>query len=598
MSPQPAVSPRPLVWLLAALLPGIFLPVHAAYIYPRPVLARTIDVDADGRPDVEVRSGDILPGVFPVCFYMLPVGGVGLYGLNGTQLLTVGASCIPDLLPLTEGVAIGPRVHSESAWLAGGEAYSRQPIPGQEPLRWGPMVNLRTMYAGVRIPKPAGYRYGWIQLSSETEGSELRVLGLSAEARVETQLAAGQVLPPPPAVEEDPIVVGAEQRTIGGIRSERSTNSVSGSITTSIQLVHPPSVQVLVRNQAGVPEPLYLGPGTLLPATLPADWTWVGGGSVALPLRRTERGAEGGLLSDAGPLSTAAAGAIGMRTVDGLVWWVALNGDGGVVEVGGTAPTAPRLLVGQPSDTPGIPNGYLDLDRDGQVDFLYTQRTVNFQQPGGDPLVPGLKRSWWLIPLSGNRVLSPTTLPLRGGTISATPPEGANWQTNRVMLLEVTVTTGSFNGSFSNVSALGVRAGEEGYVGVDFASGTGRRLGWIRFNMHSTFTGRVAAGQAIYSHDIHVADFGAGSAPGEPVAVGANSAFPLGLGIAIEGDQLRVTWDLVARNATLESSRSIQGAVWERISTGEVHSQLLPPPADGGPLFLQMRLPMVYPAVH
>lgn len=591
------VSPLTLAFALS-LIPVGLGELHGAYIYPRPVLQETFDVDADGRPDVQVRTGSIMANVFPICFHVLPVDGVGLYALNGAQFLTVGASCIPDLLPIAEGAVIGPGLHPETAWLAGGEAYCRQPIPNQEALRWGPMVDLRTLYVGVRIPVPSGYRYGWMKLSTPTEGGVLSVPGFSLASEAGATLLAGQVLAPPPPVEEALITVGADNRTIGGIRTARSTNSVSGSVTTERRLVHPSSVQVLVRGAGGAMEPLYLGPGTLLPMVLPAGWKWEAGGATTWLLRRTERAVDGSVISDAGPLSAGAGGSVALRTGDGVVWWVGLDADAQLVDLGETPPVGPRLLVGQPVGTPGVPRGYLDLDQDGRVDFLYTEGRETFVPPGGNPSSPGWKDGAWLIPMSGNRILSPTTLPLRGGTVTVTPPAGADWRTNRVLLQEVTFTPDSFFGGFSNVSVREVLRGEDGFVGVEFASGAGRKLGWIRLNSHSERLMGTVAGQARFSHMIHLADYGSATGAGEPVVVGANSRFPLALGIVLEGDQLRVTKDPLARNANLETSRTLGGMNWEPLLTGPTDSQLVPVPDGPEPLFLRLRLPTVYPAEH
>jgi hypothetical protein len=581
-------------WLLGALvLLGSVIEVRSAQIYPRPSLEVSLDVDADGLKDAELRSGNI-----SACLYPLPVGGFGLYGLAGAEFLTVGGDCIPDLRSVPAGTAIGPGVHSEFLWMSGGEAFSSVAIPGGETSTWGPMVDLRKMYVGVRVPTPSGYRYGWIELGSPSLGEVATVLGYAVEGRVETSVAAGQLLPPPPLTSDVAIRVGADQRVIGGIRSNRTTHPDIGTETLEIDLVHPPTVQVLTRVREAKREPVLLGSGTFVPSPLPADWGWQAGGNSTLALRRTERSSTGGLISDAGPLASDSPGQAALRSADGTVWWIPLDGTGRVGAIGRTVPSAPRLLAGQPMEPPGVPSGYLDLDRDGLVDFVVSQQIETFTPPGGNPQVPGTHRSHWLIPMPGNRVLTPTTLPIRGGTISGTPPAGGGWSANGIKLLVVTTTPDSFFGSFSAIGELRLLAGEDGYVGVEFQTGAGRRFGWIRFNQHSLFTGRVSAGRGIYVHYLDLVDFGCGTGPEAEAVVGANSTFPLGLGVALESGNLRVTWDLTAGAGRLESSRSIPGDVWVQEPTGAFPSLLLPILPDGQPQYFRLRLPQVFPATH
>ena len=169
---------------------------------------------------------------------------------------------------------------------------------------------------------------------------------------------------------------------------------------------------------------------------------------------------------------------------------------------------------------------------------------------------------------------------------------------NPVKLLVVTTTPDSFFGHFSVIGELRLLAGEDGYVGVEFQTGAGRRFGWIRFNQHSLFTGRVSAGRGVYVHYLDLVDFGCGTGPEAEAVVGANSMFPLGLGVALESGNLRLTWDLTAGAGRLESSRSITGEEWVQEPTGALPGMLLPMRPDGQPQYFRLRLSQVFPATH
>ncbi|MFM7099639.1 MAG: hypothetical protein ACKO3N_00525 [Verrucomicrobiota bacterium] len=167
------------------LLLGVNQAASAVYIYPRPTLRTAVDLESDGRVDFELRNGQVLPGKFPVCFQILPVDGAGLYGISGCQILTGGVECMPDIRPLETGPVLGPGKHPEAHWVAGGEAYSVQTIPGGSSNSWGPLTTRSRMFVGIRVPDAAGYRYGWMELAVPSPGALPDVVGFAVESRAE-----------------------------------------------------------------------------------------------------------------------------------------------------------------------------------------------------------------------------------------------------------------------------------------------------------------------------------------------------------------------------------------------------------------------------
>ncbi|MFM7100556.1 MAG: hypothetical protein ACKO3N_05250, partial [Verrucomicrobiota bacterium] len=242
------------------------------------------------------------------------------------------------------------------------------------------------------------------------------------------------------------------------------------------------------------------------------------------------------------------------------------------------------------------PIAYLDLDGDGRVEFLLNRHTEYFTGPGGDPRTPWSDNTWWLIPLPGAAILTPTTLPLAGVEVSETPPGGSAWGTSNAKLLWLRTSVDSFYGSFTSIGELLVLRGEAGFVGVRFPAADGVRYGWIRFNQHSLWTGRVVTGRAIYVHEFDLVDFGHGDRAGASVRVGERSSFPLRIRATTGAGQVRLDWDPVASKARLESARAVTGGEWSPVPTGNGSNAMLPLPEDGLPIYFRLQLPAVYPA--
>lgn len=572
-------------WWIGWLALALALSVEAA-TYPRPNLVTPIDLDGDGTAELELRQGPVYPNEFPVCFFVQGADGIGLYGLKGAMLLTDGGSCLPQVRALDALDSIGPAAFPVTAWRPSAECLIVAPNPIGA-ITNGPFLSRTHAYVGFRLPTAQGNRYGWVELASDVAGARPSVVAFAIEGVAEKELAAGAEPTSEPPRQGVPILVPPDQRAVGGILRELTTNALSGEVTMDLRLELPPDVECLASPPfpGGPTEtvPAACRPRTFLSDLPSPSRQWLRLSSPA-PLLTQTRNAAGQVVAESGPFAGVDPGRLALRTSAGDVWWVKFDADGKVQGLGRTPAGSTRWLVDEPVDLPGSISDYIDVNQDGLVDFLVSRET----KTSGTPFNPLTERMDWLAGMSGQRILMGATQNLAGIEISGKPTPVGRWEATRRLLMHVSVTTDNFFGSFSTLLAADVLPGAAGYVGVEFTSAAGVHYGWIRFNRYREFL-NVAAGQARWAYLLDLIDFGAAPGPGEAVTVGEMSTLPLTLRPELVAGRVRVAWDRVARLAILESTRTLEGAGWTRQFTGGASQYESMEPWDGTPWFFRLR---------
>ena len=133
--------------------------------------------------------------------------------------------------------------------------------------------------------------------------------------------------------------------------------------------------------------------------------------------------------------------------------------------------------------------------------------------------------------------------------------------------------------------------GANGFVAVEFVSGTGTRYGWIQFNYYRKIHG-VIGFETIFSSFFDFIDYGAHPTSGEPVLIGSGSAAPE---LAIRDGKAHLTWNPLRSRSSLEWSGTLTTDGWTLLTGGGQSSFSMPLPKGTNAAFFRLRAPTPKP---
>ncbi len=561
----PKALRHPLRWV--GLLLGLCLPGVATAEPSHPTLITRIDVDGNGTPDFEYRGGETFN---PSCSPFNPgfiATGYGLFALNGNQVLRSGGGCTPLMASLPVGSTPEASPPGFMNWGAMGELLAHEFSGIAGPYYFGPFHSATNGYAAVRFSSPAGLHYGWIQFTNAAPDQPPAVARFAAESRVNTPLEIGRVIEDAGSTNSSQIRIPGSATVLGSVTTQVTTNATSGDVTRKLLLEVAQDLTCLTRPDPTLgPVPVALEERRLLSATAPSDASWTDPNTPLLLLDQVEP--TGGPIRASGPLAGRPAVLLGIGNTSGDRWWIEVLASGENRFVGHSHINQGPLVVGQPpmnSQSPSIP---IDLDGDRRMDFAY--------QPVG--LESGSPEHW-LHPFRNHRILAPLYSPRGGTTAGPIPPPGSWWTNAPVILWR------------SAGSPDRILDGTNGFVAVEFVSGTGTRYGWIQFNYYIKIHG-VSGWQTFYSSFFDFIDYGLHPTANEPVLVGSGSAAP---DLTLQGNKAILSWSPLRSRSSLEWSGTLTSNAWTVLTTGDQTSYTLTLPRGTNQAFFRLRPPIAKP---
>lgn len=543
-------------------------------------------MDGDGIIDFELRRGFTYGQGQPpdpnACLRPFGVQGHGLHALQDNHvLLSTQFDCFGPLESIAPGTQIGPNPLPHQSWGRNGDTFNilLSPIGLHETN--GPLATATSAIVGVQFTSARGRHFGWVEVSSPAPGDPPRIVRFAAEGAPSTPIVAGgpPVTPFPKPL--TPLLVPPSNFLIGGVLIESSTNASTGQIVRHVEISTLPEIECLIApKQPSWPDGAYpaaLVERTFLPNPLPSGWAWRKPGENLRLYSRIEE-TDGTFVEHFGPLAESKFVLIGLRKPQGETWWIEFERSGDIRFLSYSPANSGLLLVGNPSSPlPSINTSYFDIDRDGLIDFVESSTS---------PIINEIQRT--LYPTRGQKILIPSNVNRFGALIATEPPPSSTWSTNSLTLMQSGFGEGVFGIPYYFYRSVEIPAGTNGYIAVQFMSGTNTHVGWIQFNRFEVFRG-VHGMSIVGSPILNFFDHGYARAPGTPSIIGADSSLSLALQIQEAGKDLHLRWDPLRRDSSrLEVSTSISSSTWNPVFPPGINELLYPKPTTPGPLFFRL----------